>query len=416
MKRIVILIDGTWNEEGQGNDTNIAKLDPAYAGAGARLVKATSTAGIEQRVFYHKGVGTDPDFLKHLLGGAIGIGLKQIIQDAYQTVVDNYAQGDEIYILGFSRGAYAARALAGLIGASGIQRTSSQQGFDIAWGHYRVDPAVRAGVKPASSSDQKAIDSFNVAASQNTVHPDRSIKCVAVFDTVGSYGIPAGIGLAPLARYVTMEVLGFNDTKFGEHIDVGLHAVAVDEHRRPFVPTFWTAPKGQPPRGHVEQTWFAGVHCNVGGGYPDSRLSDDALIWMIARIQALTGLEFDLESVRAATKRANPDGEIYDSSKGWIVDETFPHYRVILSPDAIEHGAFSNTPNPNEEHINERIHWSVIKKLGKPCTIDGKPDTPYRPKNMPVTIPPDKVAPITPEEHAIWPPLPDAQTAITPAA
>jgi hypothetical protein len=85
-----------------------------------------------------------------------------------------------------------------------------------------------------------------------------------VWDTVGSYGIPAGLGLAPLARYFALFVLGFHDTSFGDHVEVGLHAVAVDEHRRPFVPTFWTIPRGQKPKGHVEQTWFAGAHCNVG--------------------------------------------------------------------------------------------------------------------------------------------------------
>ena len=406
MKRIVNLIDGTWNEEGHGNDTNIAKLDSAYAGAGAPLISARSTDGVAQMVFYHKGVGAEPDLLKHLLGGAIGLGLKQIIGDAYQTLVKNYEHGDEIYIMGFSRGAYAARALAGLVGASGIQRQPSQQGFEVAWNHYRIDPAVRVGAKAASSGDKQAIDSFNAAASQNDFHADRSIKCVAVFDTVGSYGIPAGIGLAPLARYVALEVLGFHDTEFGDHIDVGLHAVGIDEHRRPFVPTFWTAPKGQPPRGHVEQTWFAGVHCNVGGGYPDSGLSDEALIWIVARIQALTGLAFDPAAVKAATGAANVNGEVYNSSKGWIVDETFPHGRVVLSPDAIEHGAFLNTANPAEEHINERVHWSVLKKLGQPCTMLGRPNTPYNPSNLPAVIPPDKVAAITAEEGAIWSSVP----------
>jgi uncharacterized protein (DUF2235 family) len=403
MKRIIILIDGTWNQEGIGDDTNIARLDPNYAGAGMPLIKAVSSAGILQKAFYHKGVGAESDLVKRLLGGAIGLGLKKIVEDAYRTVVENYEQGDEIYISGFSRGAYAARALAGLIGASGIQRTTNQRGFDIAWDHYRVDPAVRAGTRAAGSSDAKTISNFNDATAQNAFHADNKIKCVAVFDTVGSYGIPAGIGLAPLARYVALVFLGFNDTKFGEHIDVGLHAVAVDERRRPFVPTFWTAPKGRPPRGHVEQTWFAGVHCNVGGGYRDSGLSDAALIWMVARIEALTGLEFDPVRVKDVTRPANADGEVYDSSKGWIVDEMFPHSRVVLSPDAIEHGAFANTANPGEEHINERIHWTVMKKRGRPCTYFGVPNTPYEPPNVAAAIPPDKIAAITPEEQALWP-------------
>jgi uncharacterized protein (DUF2235 family) len=372
MKRIVILIDGTWNEEGKGNDTNIAKLDPAYRAEA--LIKARAADGVVQLVSYHKGVGADPDFLKHILGGAVGIGLKQIIQDACQAIVRNYEQGDEIYILGFSRGAYAARALAGLIGASGIQRFTDKPNCDAAWNYYRVEPAVRAGAKFASVNDQKAIESFDTTTVQNEVRPDQSIKCVGVFDTVGSYGIPAGIGLAPLARYVALETLGF--PYFGSHIEVGLHAIAVDEPRRPFVPTFWTAPKEMPSRGHVEQTWFAGAHCNVGGGYPDSGLSDQALIWMIARIQALTHLEFSAETVKALAYGANVKGEVYDSSKGWIVDEAFPHFRVILSPDAIGHGMVSNTPNPKDEHINERIHWSVVEKLGKACTVAGIPNTP----------------------------------------
>jgi len=403
MKRIIILIDGTWNQEGIGDDTNIARLDPNDAAACMPLIKAVSSAGILQKAFYHKGVGAESDLVKRLLGGAIGLGLKKIVEDAYRTVVENYEQGDEIYISGFSRGAYAARALAGLIGASGIQRTTNQRGFDIVWDHYRVDPAVRAGTRAAGSSDAKTISNFNDATAQNAFHADNKIKCVAVFDTVGSYGIPAGIGLAPLARYVALVFLGFNDTKFGEHIDVGLHAVAVDERRRPFVPTFWTAPKGRPPRGHVEQTWFAGVHCNVGGGYRDSGLSDAALIWMVARIEALTGLEFDPVRVKDVTRPANADGEVYDSSKGWIVDEMFPHSRVVLSPDAIEHGAFANTANPGEEHINERIHWTVMKKRGRPCTYFGVPNTPYEPPNVAAAIPPDKIAAITPEEQALWP-------------
>jgi len=402
MKRIIILIDGTWNEEGKGNDTNIAKLDPKYKKAGAPLIKPVSADNTVQMAFYHDGVGSDPDFVKHWLGGAIGIGLRKIVQDAYHTVATNYERGDEIYILGFSRGAYAARALAGLIGASGIQRSADPQGFDAIWNHFRVDPEVRAGTKAPSSGDQKAIDSFNRLAAQNTIDPKPRIKCVGVFDTVGSYGVPAGIGLAALGRYITLAFLGFHDTEIGKHVDVGLHAVAVDERRRPFVPTFWTAPKAKPPQTHLEQTWFAGVHVNIGGGYEDAGLSDQALIWMIARMQALTGLEFDVARVKAVTK-PNLNGEVVDSSKGWFIDETFPHGRVILSPDAIEHGFFLNTANPAEEHVNERVHWSVMKKLGQKCTVFGVPDTPYAPVNLPAAIRPNQVADITPEERTLLP-------------
>jgi hypothetical protein len=79
---------------------------------------------------------------------------------------------------------------------------------------------------------------------------------------------------------------------------------------------------------------------------------------------------------------------------------------VVLSPVAIDHGAFFNTPNPDEEHVNERIHWSVLRKLGQPCTMLGRSNTPYRPSNVPAVIPPDKIAALTPEEQAIWSAVP----------
>ena len=202
---------------------------------------------------------------------------------------------------------------------------------------------------------------------------------MAVWDTVGSYGIPAGFGLTPLARYVALIFLGFHDTSFGEHVDVGLHAVAIDEHRRPFVPTFWTIAQGQQPRGHVEQTWFAGAHCNVGGGYPDSGLADLALIWMVARVRALTGLAFDLTSLKTNTK-PNIGGSVVNSAKGWFLDEHWPHYRAILSPTAIHHGYLFNTPAPDKVHINERVHWSALAKRIS-CTT-----SPYNPPNLLVRL------------------------------
>jgi uncharacterized protein (DUF2235 family) len=295
MKRIVILIDGTWNKEGITGNTNVAALDPVNRIATHAFIKTTAADGAAQHVHYHSGVGAEGDFFKRLLGGAIGLGLKQIIRECYDFVVADYAVGDEIYLIGFSRGAYAARALAGLIGASGIQRTADSAMFETAWQHYRVKPAVRAHPETASSSERTAIASYTAARSD--FHDTRTVKCVAVWDTVGSYGIPAGLGLAPLARYFALFVLGFHDTSFGDHVEFGLHAVAVDEHRRSFVTTFWTIPRGKKPKGHVEQTWFAGSHCNVGGGYPDAGLSDQALVWMIARLQVLTGLEFDIDAV-----------------------------------------------------------------------------------------------------------------------
>jgi uncharacterized protein (DUF2235 family) len=394
MKRIAVLIDGTWNKEGTGADTNVAKLDSGRKIITQAFIKASATDGTEQHVHYHDGVGSEGDLVQKLLGGAIGLGLKKIILDVYDAIVSDYDSGDELYIFGFSRGAYAARALAGLIGASGIQQQKNRDQFEVAWDHYRIAPAVREQPQTASAGDRKTLDKYKSLLQRQAFHDTRAIKCVAVWDTVGSYGIPAGIGLAPLARYFTLITLGFHDTSFGEHIEVGLHAVAVDEHRRPFVPTFWTIAKGRQPKGHVEQTWFAGAHCNVGGGYPQSGLSDEALIWMIARVQALTDLEFDIAAVRANTK-PNLAEAVVDSTKGWVIDHAFPHYRTVLSPVAIQHGYFSNSEDPTEEHINERVHWSVIAKRTNAAAIR------YSPSNLLTNIRPDQIAEITDEERTL---------------
>ena len=394
MKRIVVLIDGTWNKEGTTGNTNVAALDSANRIAANAFIKAEAADGTAQRVHYHDGVGTEGDVFKRLLGGAIGFGLKQIISECYSFVVADYASSDEIYIFGFSRGAYAARALAGLIGASGIQREANTNTFEVAWQHYRVKPSVRRQPATAGSADRKAMADYQVLAVRQAFHETRAVKCIAVWDTVGSYGIPAGFGLAALARYFTLAVLGFHDTSFGDHVGVGLHAVGVDEHRRPFVPTFWTIAKGQQPKGHVEQAWLAGAHCNVGGGYPDSGLSDQALIWMIARTRALTGLEFNASAIRSAT-RANVGGTVVDSTVGWPLDHLAPHYRKVLSPVAIRHGYFENSEDATEEHINERVHWSVLAKRQDRTT------RPYSPQNLPADIPNEKIAAITDEEREL---------------
>lgn len=399
MKRIVLLIDGTWDKEGASAASNVAKLDASNHAVSRPIVKAIAEDGTRQLCHYHPGAGTDGDLLKRLLGGAIGLGLKSIVLNVYGFLVDSYEHGDEIYIFGFSRGSYAARALAGLIGASGIQRQRSADAVELAWKHYRINPTVRNGEQPPGSADKLTLQRFEKLKASDAIHPDRTIKCVGVWDTVGSYGIPTGFGLAPLARVFTWLVLGFHDTRFGDHIDVGLHAVSVDERRRPFAPTFWTARKNQPPRGRVEQTWFAGVHCNIGGGYDDSGLSDFALIWMIARVGALTKLEFDTGAIKAVTE-PNLDGAILNSSKGWPISEAFPHHRRVLQTHSIQHGAFFDSDNLNDENINERVHWTVPAKRGRPGIIFGNPGL-YEPQNVPSQIPIDKIATITDEERAL---------------
>ena len=170
---------------------------------------------------------------------------------------------------------------------------------------------------------------------------------------------------------------GFEDTQLGPHVDHALHAIGVDERRRPFTPTFWTVKKGDPLPSNIEQNWFPGVHCNVGGGYPESGLSDIALIWMIARTQALTGLSFDEAAIRRALK-PNIDGNIPNSAEKYPIDRNFPRSREMFPAGAPANSLVSASGDPAEEQVNEKVHWSVLAKLGRSCNIYGAANSPLR--------------------------------------
>src|SRR5271169_6537975 len=111
--------------------------------------------GVRQVVEYHKGVGAVTNPVQHYLGGLIGEGLRNLVLDAYASLAKLYEDEDEIYVVGFSRGAFTARALVGMIGASGIVR--SPDNAEVAWAHYRVSPAVRSKREQPSQTDAKAI-------------------------------------------------------------------------------------------------------------------------------------------------------------------------------------------------------------------------------------------------------------------
>ena len=137
MKRIVVLIDGTWQQEGVGRNTNVGLLDPDFKIAGSSLIKSCDKNGARQVVEYQKGVGAVTDPIQHYLGGLIGEGLKNLIIDAYASLAKLYEHKDEIYLIGFSRGAYAVRALAGMIGASGIVRSADLGCYKLSEHLYR---------------------------------------------------------------------------------------------------------------------------------------------------------------------------------------------------------------------------------------------------------------------------------------
>jgi uncharacterized protein (DUF2235 family) len=368
MKRLVICYDGTWNAVTKPDEvTNVVRM--------AQAVKSVASDGVEQVVYYNAGVGSGGP-LDQFLGGVFGVGLRNNVKRGLAFLSLNWDPqepgnpvADEIYIFGFSRGAYSARALAGVIGAiGGIPKQSSFDELEEIWNHYRKS-------KEAKDRDKEQ-DAKKIASWIYPMSADRKpiITCLGVWDTVGSYGIPAGLGLGALARKLTSWTRGFHDNEIGNEVEYGLQAMAIDEARRSFPATSWVTRRAEDRPG-IEQVWFAGAHSNVGGGYKECGLSDLALIWMIARVRDQTGLQFDEDYIKEHFWPCAACS-LYRSNRGWLISGLLPFRRPIP-----EHG--KRTQEGVERLINDKVHWSVRDRLGKVAIVDEHKYLRYAPKNLP---------------------------------
>ena len=214
MKRLVICCDGTWNKADQMNDAG--KPIPTNVIRVAYRVANRDAAGHPQIVFYDQGVGTG-NLVDRFTGGLSGEGLEENIIEAYRFLIANYEKGDEIFLFGFSRGAFTARSIAGLIRNSGILRRSRVQNYKRA-----IDLYLDRGSAPNEAEATKF-------RSENAVSDMTPIKCIGVFDTVGALGIPArGLNKLTARKYE------FHDAQLSASVEHAYHALALDEHRRPF--------------------------------------------------------------------------------------------------------------------------------------------------------------------------------------
>jgi uncharacterized protein (DUF2235 family) len=308
-KNIVFCADGTWNGPGQDVDdpkdaspSNVFKLYVSLAGQDAldaatyrsaneqeRTLAAANGAPLQVAKYLH-GVGDSDNFLVKALGGAFGAGVIARIVRGYTFLSRNYEPGDRIFIVGFSRGAYTARALAGLVCAKGLLDARAQDLTDKEQA-YRLGSAVwadyRSGVCEKKSATwvqqmESMLDHlprfFGWSPRARLVH-DVPVEAVAVWDTVGALGIPQY-----QADCCRLDVFRFCDTQLSPKVRRGLHAVAIDEQRRDFTPTLW-----DPDDSRIEQLLFPGAHADVGGGYPaaESGLSDGGLLWMRDELKKL---------------------------------------------------------------------------------------------------------------------------------
>lgn len=293
MKRIVILCDGTWNRSDSVTPTNVVRL--------AQTLES-SDGHVAQVPIYVQGVGTGEGVTKgakrldQFLGGALGWGLLENLVEAYRHLVFLYEPGDEIYIFGFSRGAYTARPLTGFIRSTGIVGRDDLALIPQAVERYRT------------REDEVA---WREAHRRPGV-PLLKIAYLGVRDSVGALGSPQHI---PIIGKMTARKHQFHDAALSSMVGSARHAVALDERRRTFEPTRWTnvdrlneGRRGDGAEAPYPELFFAGDHGSVGGGGDVTKLSSIGLRWIIEGAQAV-GLRFDdarMRELRAEEDRFGP--------------------------------------------------------------------------------------------------------------
>lgn len=343
---LIIFCDGTWNtpeqeDEGITSPTNVVKLYNALG--------ANDQQGEEQRVYYHPGVGTDGGWVSRMVGGGVGKGLDHNIISAYNWLARNYQPGAKIWLFGFSRGAYTARSLAGMISRCGLlnaRRTGmTEAGI---WQEinelFTVYRQREDDVPPVTAPDDERF--FLVKGGEPCKH-SVPVYFIGVWDTVGALGIPDDLALLNLLE--SAEKYQFHDTGLSPIVRYGRHALAMDERRQSFIPTLWT---NVTHNANVKQLWFPGVHSDVGGGYARCGLSDGALAWMMDEAAEL-GLGF-LPLARKQVS-ANANDFLHDSVTG-------PFKLLKTRPRSV----------PRVTDKNADFHSSAIERYNNPPLAQGK--------------------------------------------
>jgi uncharacterized protein (DUF2235 family) len=318
-KRIVFCADGTWD--------TIASHTNVY-----RLYKALLVTS-DQVPFYDDGVGADGNPIIKLIGGAFGTGLWQKIKDGYSKIAHVYEAGDSVFLFGFSRGAYTARSLAGMIAAAGLPTANF------------TDDVVNTAFDAYRQFDKNLRQQILQKLANSNMDSNPDIEMVGVWDTVGALGIPSAIGQVDPIAY------GFLDTSLNAKVKHGYHALAIDEKRGQFPATLWEGPlaAGQT----VEQVWFTGAHSDVGGGEPSdgpgtTALSDITFSWMMGKAIAL-GLKFDPAIRQQYMGPLKPEYALDKFHESWKIFNGFPIWRRIQ--------ANASVANSVEIRCEEEASW-----------------------------------------------------------
>lgn len=332
MRHLVVCCDGTWNtpeqeQAGVPTPTNVVRFYHALRDDAGQLR------------YYHPGVGTDPGLVDRLRGGGLGVGLSANIKSAYSWLAKTYQPDDAICLVGFSRGAYTVRSLAGMLSTCGLARTLASSPPETHWAE--IDRLYDEVYRPARGRP-----------TTRAPYPPVPIRFVGVWDTVGALGIPETFGV--LSLFDVEHRHRFHNTRLTPLIEHARHAMALDETRGPFTPTLWTGGPALGEHRSMRQVWFPGDHCDVGGGHLQTGLADAALQWMIEEASACTGLRFRDDMLEQL--RPNPADVLHDSCTG-------VYLHLAPAPRAV--------PLIDEQN-SFQVHPSVFARRARPPVTVGQ--------------------------------------------
>lgn len=344
-KNIILCSDGTGNQAIKDRGTNVFKLYEA-------IDRHHSTP---QLAFYDNGVGTESFKLFKILGGAFGFGLSRNVRELYTHLVRCYEPGDSIYLFGFSRGAYTARTLAGLITKCGVLAIDKcNNDGDVSRFVKGAYKAYRRDYRTITTSLWRMLFGWltrrrygftQVEEFRRFTHEDGNtpVHFIGVWDTVGAVGFP----IMCVADWFDALIYKFKfpNSALNAKVHQACHAVSIDDKRKTFHPEMWDESNETGDR--IQQVWFAGVHANVGGGYPKQGMSLVALDWMMKKAHT-AGLEFIEHDALYYQQHADVHDKLYDSRAGLGV-----YYRY--APRNIHEIC-------RDKGIVPRVHESVLQR------------------------------------------------------
>ncbi|KAK8089452.1 hypothetical protein PG997_004413 [Apiospora hydei] len=419
-KRIIVCCDGTW----QNSVDNYVKASPKHPTARlaspsnatriSRSFARTCSDGTFQIIYYQVGVGSGSgitSIFSRILGGAFGVGIAENIREAYSYICANYVDGDEIVLLGFSRGAFTARSIAGMITNIGLltrvgmdyffpifkdtqnfrsrltgeAETERTVNFDYGDPFPRLPfPDKPKGDGAVEAYRKRLVEmGFTRVCQNGEESAPIKIKAVGVWDTVGSLGIPTVPFLEKLGiTRSTVEFQWYN-TDLSKNIEHAFQALAIDEVREPFSPAVWERNAASDETIDLRQVWFPGGHSNIGGGEDDQGVSNITLAWMMDQL-ASVGIEFIPDALDRVYNQNVAYYQQENFAKNWaikpIVKANKPVRPWALHKTVQASGVLLTTPrtpgrykkiNPDTgkitktflEDTNERIHSSVRVRI-----------------------------------------------------